>query len=241
MASQYGEATLRTVWARIHGVLTKTILTSLPTMRTSYRELYPDESFAGHCFQLLGFDIMLDSELRPWLIEVNRNPSLRCDTPLDQKIKTAVLAQTFYILDASGYIKRLFNAERHAVSVLIQYVRNATQNSQSPTSSSTSPTSHQQQQSRSVSIDLAILTSLGLDPAHLPRNVAEKHLSRSEVISSFYQSFVPSISPLFTLPLMVYMSCFCYLSLFVCLTSCIPLFMIHLSVFFLSRLAIPHY
>merc|ERR1711907_601280 len=28
------------------------------------------------CFQIFGFDIMCDTDLKPWLIEVNNNPSL---------------------------------------------------------------------------------------------------------------------------------------------------------------------
>lgn len=42
--------------------------------------------------ELYGFDILIDSELKPWLLEVNLSPSLGCDTPLDTRIKSALLA-----------------------------------------------------------------------------------------------------------------------------------------------------
>ncbi|KAJ3112503.1 Tubulin polyglutamylase ttll5 [Phlyctochytrium bullatum] len=42
----------------------------------------------GNCFELLGFDIIIDEALTPWLLEVNFSPSLACDTDLDMKIKT---------------------------------------------------------------------------------------------------------------------------------------------------------
>lgn len=45
----------------------------------------------SRCFELLGFDVMLDEGLRPWLLEVNHSPSFSVDSPLDRRIKTGLL------------------------------------------------------------------------------------------------------------------------------------------------------
>jgi len=47
----------------------------------------------SRCFEILGFDIMIDSKLRPWLIEVNHLPSFGTDSPLDLDIKARLMAQ----------------------------------------------------------------------------------------------------------------------------------------------------
>jgi tubulin polyglutamylase TTLL5 len=45
----------------------------------------------SNCFELFGFDILIDDTLKPWLIEVNLSPSLGCDSPLDTKVKASLL------------------------------------------------------------------------------------------------------------------------------------------------------
>jgi len=42
----------------------------------------------NNCFEILGFDIMIDSSYKPWLLEVNLCPSLATDSPLDLKVKS---------------------------------------------------------------------------------------------------------------------------------------------------------
>lgn len=49
-------------------------------------------------FEILGFDILLDDTLKPWLIEVNRSPSFNADQELDRIVKHALLMDTLRLL-----------------------------------------------------------------------------------------------------------------------------------------------
>jgi tubulin polyglutamylase TTLL6/13 len=50
------------------------------------------------CFEILGFDILIDDKFKPWLIEINHAPSFSTDTPLDFKMKKDVIADAVQLL-----------------------------------------------------------------------------------------------------------------------------------------------
>ena len=49
-------------------------------------------------FEVYGFDVLVDANLRPWLLEVNVSPSLSSSSPLDKQIKTTLLSDTLYLI-----------------------------------------------------------------------------------------------------------------------------------------------
>lgn len=48
-----------------------------------------------HCFEMYGYDILIEDNLKPWLIEVNASPSLSTTTAADRKMKMSVMESVF--------------------------------------------------------------------------------------------------------------------------------------------------
>jgi len=76
---------------KIDDIIIKTILSAENTINTHFQNLC---NIKNGCFELFGFDILLDTNLNPWLLEVNLSPSMNCDSPLDQKIKSELIAES---------------------------------------------------------------------------------------------------------------------------------------------------
>eukprot|EP00466_Bigelowiella_natans_P007178 jgi/Bigna1/137946/aug1.42_g12654 len=69
------------------------------TQLFKYRKLFPLDYTGGLCFELVGFDIMLDESLRAYVLEVNRNPSLNMETPFDRTLKGDVTTDTLRLVN----------------------------------------------------------------------------------------------------------------------------------------------
>lgn len=80
---------------RIEEAVIKALMATAPSIIAACKLFVPHSS---NCFELYGFDILIDADLKPWLLEVNLSPSLGCDTPLDTKIKSAMLADLLTLI-----------------------------------------------------------------------------------------------------------------------------------------------
>ena len=57
----------------------------------------------NNLFELYAFDILIDKNLKPWLIDFNFNPSLNVETDLNKKLKTKMFTDLFNILGLKPY------------------------------------------------------------------------------------------------------------------------------------------
>ena len=58
------------LWEEIDDVIIKTLISAHAILRHNYRTCFPNHVRGSACFEILGFDILIDRKLRPRLLEV---------------------------------------------------------------------------------------------------------------------------------------------------------------------------
>jgi len=61
----------------------------------------------NNCYELYGFDILLDHKLKPYILECNVCPSLSSASALDKRIKYSLLSDTLNLVGFYPYDKKI--------------------------------------------------------------------------------------------------------------------------------------
>ena len=93
---------------RIKDVIIKTLISVEPHIVSTTSRTTKHRNV---CFELYGFDILLDNKLKPWLLEVNISPSLSSSSPLDKKIKTVLICDTLNLIGVFPYDRKQYDKE----------------------------------------------------------------------------------------------------------------------------------
>ena len=86
----------------IKDVVVKTLIAAEADVAPAMAKCNPSRT-RGLCYELYGFDIILDAALKPWLLEVNISPSLMGSSPLDREIKGTLMADIFHLVGFVPY------------------------------------------------------------------------------------------------------------------------------------------
>jgi tubulin polyglutamylase TTLL9 len=99
LLSRFGVATVDKLFREIQNIVLRSLMSVENVMIND-----------KHCFELYGYDILFDENLKPWLIEVNASPSLSANTREDYNMKYSMLNDMFDIVDME---KRRPGGEEH--------------------------------------------------------------------------------------------------------------------------------
>ena len=94
--------------AEIEEIIMKTLTAVQPYLAHLYKSCQPDELSNSMCFEVLGFDVILDSKLKPWVLEVNHSPSFSTDSPLDWKVKKKIIRDALTLVNVKAKHRKMF-------------------------------------------------------------------------------------------------------------------------------------
>lgn len=93
-------------------MIIKTLLSVEPHIVTNMKQT----RHRNVCFELYGFDILLDEKLKPWLLEVNVCPSLSSSSPLDKTIKTMLLCDVLHLVGFQVYDRKKYEKDQERLA-----------------------------------------------------------------------------------------------------------------------------
>lgn len=113
------------VFAQMKDVIVKTLISVEPHIVSNLNKC--NSWNRTSCFELFGFDILIDQNLKPWVLEVNVLPSLSSSSPFDKTVKTMLICDVLTLIGVRGYDKRKVHQqsdkdERHQSKIALRKI-----------------------------------------------------------------------------------------------------------------------
>ncbi|EDW25059.1 GL23051 [Drosophila persimilis] len=87
-------------WTNVDDVIIKTVLSAWPVLKHNYHACFPGHDKIQACFEILGFDILVDWKLKPYILEVNHSPSFHTNEQVDREVKRPLIRDTLNLVSA---------------------------------------------------------------------------------------------------------------------------------------------
>lgn len=85
-------------WNNVDDVIIKTVLSAWSVLKHNYHACFPGHDKIQACFEILGFDILVDWKLKPYILEVNHSPSFHTNEQVDREVKRPLIRDTLNLV-----------------------------------------------------------------------------------------------------------------------------------------------
>lgn len=91
------------IFNQIKDIVIKTLISVESNVVSAVKMLVPHRN---NCYELFGFDVLVDDKLKCWLLEVNVSPSLNSEAPIDVRIKGQLMNDLFNLIGFVAYDRK---------------------------------------------------------------------------------------------------------------------------------------
>ena len=105
-------------------VIIKTLISAHGVLKHNYRTCFPNHVRGSACFEILGFDIMLDKKLKPFILEVCQNKFLSILNPKSRiKMEHYFVAWIYLYLVKDLFLLRLTQETQNDEGLPVHFVK----------------------------------------------------------------------------------------------------------------------
>ena len=98
------------VFEKIKDILIKVCISAENSMLSPVNKI---SDHKNNCYELYGFDVLLDHALKPYVIECNVCPSLSSGSPLDKRIKNRLLSDSLNLVGFQPFDKKILKVDQN--------------------------------------------------------------------------------------------------------------------------------